>query len=260
MNKELKDKYLDVINDNVNVGKSSVCKEFIILLAGVAGLCFLIYYLAGFGASIAIDRMSDKTQVKIEKALSIRPIKHKEKPSASIQKLEKIKPQIVALDKKLHGKSDFPIFETDDKEINAFIAPDGSIYFTQGLLKEIKDEETLAFILAHELAHYAHRDHLKEIGREIIAGIIISVLTNGQREIHGTVGCLTELNRVKYSQRQEIEADLYANRVVLKLYGRNTGAVEFFEFLEKKENIPEFFLYFSTHPSPQKRLKLIKNN
>ena len=68
------------------------------------------------------------------------------------------------------------------------------------------------------------------------------------------------MNSLNYSRQQEKEADLYANKIVYKLYGRNTGAVEFFKFLEKKDKMPEYLQYFSTHPSTKQRLKLIEQN
>ena len=52
--------------------------------------------------------------------------------------------------------------------MNAFVVPNGTIFFTAGMLGEIKDEQMLTFVLAHEMAHYAHRDHLKGSGRQII--------------------------------------------------------------------------------------------
>ena len=177
-----------------------------------------------------------------------------------IRVLENIRDEIVPLDKKLQGKSKFPIYEINKKEINAFVTPNGTIFFTKGLLKEIKDEEVLTFILAHELGHYAHRDHLKTISRQIIISAVISIFSVGNNNLDITINSISDLNNLNYSRKQEKEADLYANKIVYKLYGRNTGAVEFFKFLEKKDKMPEYLQYFSTHPSTKQRLKLIEQN
>ena len=163
MNKNLEERYLNVIEDNVNVGKSNVGIEFIILISGIAALIFGLYIFADTIGNFFIDRMSDETQMKIENAFSynIQPTVNNQEEE--IRVLENIRDEIVPLDKKLQGKSKFPIYEINKKEINAFVTPNGTIFFTKGLLKEIKDEEVLTFILAHELGHYAHRDHLKTI-------------------------------------------------------------------------------------------------
>ncbi len=38
------------------------------------------------------------------------------------------------------------------------------VVFT-GLLEKMTSENELAFVLAHELGHYDHRDHLRGLGR-----------------------------------------------------------------------------------------------
>lgn len=260
MNKNLEERYLNVIEDNVNVGKSNVGIEFIILISGIAALIFGLYIFADTVGNFFIDRMSDETQMKIENAFSynIQPTVNNQEEE--IRVLENIRDEIVPLDKKLQGKSKFPIYEINKKEINAFVTPNGTIFFTKGLLKEIKDEEVLTFILAHELGHYAHRDHLKTISRQIIISAVISIFSVGNNNLDITINSISDLNNLNYSRKQEKEADLYANKIVYKLYGRNTGAVEFFKFLEKKDKMPEYLQYFSTHPSTKQRLKLIEQN
>lgn len=258
MNRELEEKYIRLIENNVNVGKRSDGKEFFILIAGIIGFCLLVFLFADTFANIFIDSMSNKTQMKIENIISFgAPVKNYKKPE-KIAEIEKIRDEIVSLDKNLQGKSFFPIYEIKDKNINAFVYPNGSIYITSGLLKEINDKEVLTFVLAHELGHYAHRDHLKGISRDIIASMIMSIATAGQKDLSITVNNISNLTGLKYSRRQERAADRYANRVVKILYGRNTGAIEFFKYLQSKEKTPEFFYYFSTHPSTNERIKLLK--
>lgn len=259
MNKNLEEKYLNVIQDNVNVGTSNAAVEFIILIAGIAAIFFLVYLFADTIGSFFIDRMSNDTQIKIENAFSFGTKPKVADRNENIIKLEHIRDKIIPLDKNLQGKSKFPIYEYPEKQINAFITPNGNIYFTQGLLKEIKDEEVLTFVMAHELGHYAHRDHLKSMSRQIIAALVTSIFASGNNDIDLTIGSISDLNGLTYSRKQEKEADRYANKIVYKLYGNNKGAIEFFKFLEQKEKSPEFLQYFSTHPSTSQRLNLIQN-
>ena len=63
---------------------------------------------------------------------------------------------------------------------------------------------------------------------------------------------------LQYSQQQEITADKYANETIKKIYGSNKGAVEFFNIIDRNQKLPEFIHYFSTHPSPQTRIKLLE--
>ena len=259
MNKDLEEKYLSVIEDNVNVGNSNAVVEFFILIAGIVGIFVLLYIFADSIGCFFIDRMSNKTQMRIENAFSFMINKNMYETTSNTKQLETIRDKIIPLDKRLQGKSKFPIYEISGKEINAFVLPNGTIFFTQGLLKEVKDEEILTFVLAHELGHYAHRDHLKSISRQIIIGFITSIFMSQNNNINLTIESIADLNGLSYSRKQELEADLFANKIVYKLYGNNDGAVEFFQMLKEKEKFPEFLQYFSTHPSTQKRLDAIKN-
>ena len=259
MNKNLEEKYLKNIEDNVNVGQSNAGIEFIILIAGISAIFGLLYIFADAIGVFFIDRMSNETQMKIENAFSLGIKPKTYAKNNNIIKLENIRNKIVSLDKNLQGKSKFPIYIVSDKNINAFITPNGQIFFTKGIMAEVKDEEVLTFVMAHELGHYAHRDHLKSMSRQIIVSVISTIFTSGNNDISLTLDSISDLNGLTYSRKQEREADRYANRVVYKLYGRNTGAVEFFKLLQKKEKTPEFLQYFSTHPATSQRIKLIQN-
>ena len=260
MNKELEDRYLNVIENNVNVSKTNVGVEFFFMLAAIVIICFTVYFSSGLIASFCIDRMSNETQLKLEKMLSSKIENTIDYKSDKMDFLEEIKPKIAKLDKNLQGKSIFPLYVTDDEEVNAFVMPDGKIYFTKGLLKKIDNDEALTFVLAHEMGHYANRDHLKSVGRDLLAGTLLSVITLGENDLSSVVEGLTDINSLSHTKSQEEQADLYANHVLFKLYGENKGAVEFFEMLKKEEDVPEFFSYFSTHPSTDRRIYLIRHN
>ena len=225
MNKDLEEKYLSVIEDNVNVGNSNAVVEFFILIAGIVGIFVLLYIFADSIGCFFIDRMSNKTQMQIENAFSFMINKNMYETTSNTKQLETIRDKIIPLDKRLQGKSKFPIYEISGKEINAFVLPNGTIFFTQGLLKEVKDEEILTFVLAHELGHYAHRDHLKSISRQIIIGFITSIFMSQNNNINLTIESIADLNGLSYSRKQELEADLFANKIVYKLYGNNDRAV-----------------------------------
>jgi predicted Zn-dependent protease len=57
----------------------------------------------------------------------------------------------------------FGILETSDA--NAYACPGGIILITRGLIKECQNEDELAAVLAHEVAHIAHKDGIKSINK-----------------------------------------------------------------------------------------------
>lgn len=88
--------------------------------------------------------------------------------------------------------------------VNAFSTNQGIIFVSQGLLAQVKNEAQLAFVLAHELAHYTERH------------VIVGFKEN--MELMRSKKSLTE--KVKrysiYSKDKEYEAD----RIGVKLYNR----------------------------------------
>lgn len=51
----------------------------------------------------------------------------------------------------------------DSDEVNAFACPGGIILITRGMLNSVKNEDELAAVLAHEIAHITHRDGIGAI-------------------------------------------------------------------------------------------------
>lgn len=55
----------------------------------------------------------------------------------------------------------FAVLDTD--EVNAFACPGGTIFITRGMVKMIQNEDELAAVLAHEIAHIGNRDGISSI-------------------------------------------------------------------------------------------------
>lgn len=60
-----------------------------------------------------------------------------------------------------YGGYHFAVLETD--EINAFAAPGGTIFITRGMIRTTANEDELAAVIAHEVAHISKRDGIAAI-------------------------------------------------------------------------------------------------
>jgi len=105
----------------------------------------------------------------------------------------------------------------NDKSINAHAAPGGFIFVTSGLLKFVENEDELAFVLAHEVAH-VEMDHglnaIKQTAGQGIAG-----------EFFGFSEEFANILSDGYSQDLEGEADFRAGQVLAKAgYDPTLGA------------------------------------
>jgi predicted Zn-dependent protease len=79
----------------------------------------------------------------------------------------------------------FGILETSDA--NAYACPGGIILITRGLIKECQNEDELAAVLAHEVAHIAHKDGIKSINKARWTEVLTSTGAEAARQYGGGV-------------------------------------------------------------------------
>lgn len=255
-------RYEALIDSNINASQTPDVKEFFILIGGFFGLFIILFLICEFSVNLYITNMPTEKQVQLEHMIAqaapqINTIKPEKYPR-QMAVAEAIKRRIMYSDKNLYNRSSLDLYIADENEVNAYVTPDGKIYFTKGLLNEVKDSNELAFILAHEIGHYSNKHHLKAISRNIIL-ISLAAVMGQDVGIQKTISSISGFEGAQYSKGKEREADLYANRFVKSIYGTNEGGIRFFRFLKEKEKYPQFLYYFSTHPSPDERIKLLQS-
>ena len=155
------------------------------------------------------------------------------------------------------------VLESD--EINALSAPGGFIFVTTGLLRALQDEDELACVLAHEVAHIAKKHGLKTIKTARLTSAFAllgseAAKNAGSKEagqlaeaFGGTVDDVVNAVVVKgYSRDKEFEADaggaLFAQRA-------NYDPRALSRFIARLGASGGQGGVFKTHPSPSKRLK-----
>ena len=94
------------------------------------------------------------------------------------------------------------------KEVNAFMLPGGRGYVFSGLMERLRDDDQLAFVIAHELAH-SELKHSSDALRVAMAGKKIgALLGEGGEQAGEWVGLLANrLLELTYDQDREYEAD-----------------------------------------------------
>jgi predicted Zn-dependent protease len=146
----------------------------------------------------------------------------------------------------------------DDATQNAFATPGGHIYVFSGLIKFLDNENQLAGVLGHEIAH-ADRRHStqmlqKQYGISMLAGIVLGNNSNQLVQIAAGLG------QLKFSRTYEVEADKYSTIYLNGTrYYACDGAAGFFIKAEKQGSggTPEFL---STHPNPGSRIANIQKS
>lgn len=243
---------------NINVPETNHVKDFLILIAGMCFIVLAVIMSFGFISDVFVTYMPDSAQMKIERLLTLNENDYKVELQyqKELERLNKIKRRIVRQDSSLNNKSALPVYIYKNENVNAFITPSGNIYVTTEAVKQRYSDEELTFILAHEVGHYAHRDHLRMFSRTILIEYLFSAFFQDS-SLKKIVNGITDMESLSHSRKQEKEADKYAGLMLYKIYGRNKGGVDFINKIKEKEKNPEFLYYFSTHPSWNERLELL---
>jgi len=122
----------------------------------------------------------------------------------------------------------------DDNTVNAFATLGGHIVFFRGLLERLPNEDALAMVMAHEIAHVRNRDPISSLGRGMVIAIALSLIDNAAGtalagDLFGQAGLLTQLS---YSRAQEDEADRSALAALASSYHGVHGADDLFHIIE----------------------------
>jgi Zn-dependent protease with chaperone function len=108
------------------------------------------------------------------------------------------------------------------------------------------------------LGHFANGDHLRGLGRMLVL-LTISTAISGSDNFVNEFLMNSLLNvEMKFSQKQEKMADLFALDLLNKKYGQVAGATDFFEILGDRDPKSRFLYYFATHPHPHDRVKALE--
>jgi predicted Zn-dependent protease len=145
-------------------------------------------------------------------------------------------------------------------DLNAFALPGGFIYITRALVESCHlNRDELAFVMAHEMVHVVLKHPLKRI----LSNFSFKVIENMLRA-RGTAGqiakqTLSSILRNGYSRENELEADLYAVKIMVSAGFDAKGAISLLQHLQPgKEQNPEIFNYFSSHPPLNERIEKIQ--
>jgi len=243
------------IKDNVNVSSSPPLKDFFKLTLKILGLILAVYILLGFAVDFIAPRISVNTELKLSKVF-VRDLKKAERTQTELQ-LQRILEELVKKSQGLPAFS-YKVFVEDSKNVNAIALPGGNIVVFSSLLKEVKSENELAMVLAHELGHFYRRDHLRGLGRSLVFLLISSALFGNNNPASKFLANAVTNAEMRFSQTQEKAADLYALELLNKTYGHVGGAVDFFERMTSKQKLWPIFYIFASHPYPKTRVNALK--
>ncbi len=158
----------------------------------------------------------------------------------------------------------------DDDEINAFATPGGHIFITRGMIRLARNEDELAAILAHEIAHIQAQHGLQSIRTSRITSALTStaitgVYLAGSEEVaeltevfSDSIDDVTQtLFTAGYSRASEEEADETAVEILRRAGYSPRALLTYLEQMaaDWESDGPGFM---QTHPSPSDRMEVVE--
>ena len=153
----------------------------------------------------------------------------------------------------------------EDEAINAFCLPGGKVVVYTGILQMAKNDDQLATVISHEIAHALARHGAERMsssmvqqGLQVVGNIALGVTApQYQNLFNQTYGVGTQLGvMLPYGRMQESEADEIGIYLMSQAGYNVNEALKFWENM--REGKKEGSDFFSTHPSSTNRISDIQ--
>ncbi len=144
--------------------------------------------------------------------------------------------------------------------VNAFATLGGNIYVFDGLLRKMPNENALAMVVAHEIAHILHRDPIVAMGRGLTVSLALASIagvanSSGMDWLLQQMGLVTVMS---FTRDQEREADRRALDMLQVHYGNVSGAERIFAIFVEEGHDGKAPAFLSTHPLSAERIARIE--
>jgi predicted Zn-dependent protease len=158
----------------------------------------------------------------------------------------------------------------DDANPNAFALPGGKVGVNTGMFSVARNQDQLAGVIAHEIAHVIFQHANERVSQQMAAGVGVQALgaysgsrTSPQttRMLMSALGLGAQLGvMLPFSRKHESEADVYGQQYMARAGFDPNGAVALWQNMiaASKSGRPPTIL--STHPDPQNRVRALAAN
>lgn len=151
----------------------------------------------------------------------------------------------------------------DDKTVNAWCMPGGKVAFYTAILPICKDENGIAVVMGHEVAHAIANHGRERMSQGLIEQFGLSTLsaamgqnpTATQQIFMQAVGAGSNMGMLKFSRQHESEAD-HIGLIFMAMAGYDPNlSIEFWKRMVSMNTGQKPPEYLSDHPSDETRIK-----
>jgi predicted Zn-dependent protease len=154
----------------------------------------------------------------------------------------------------------------DPKTVNAWCMPGGKVAFYTGIMPICKDENGVAVVMGHEVAHAIANHGRERMSQGLLAQLGMSSLSTAlgqnptmtQQIFMQAVGVGAQVGMLKFSRTDESEAD-HIGLIFMAIAGYDpNNAVSFWQRMEEMSGGAQPPEFLSTHPAHATRVNDLK--
>jgi len=169
-------------------------------------------------------------------------------------------------EREFHPGYKWEFYVLENPQVNAFCLPGGKIFVYTGLLKLVENDDQLAAVIGHEVAHALLRHGSERVSMAMLGDLGKQLLAKGLQVSGQSWGPLFDLAYglgtqygviYPYSRKFEYEADKVGLYLMYKACYDPYEALRFWDKMRRvsKAKIPEFL---STHPADENRIRALQ--
>jgi Zn-dependent protease with chaperone function len=213
-------------NDTLNVTNIGHKAEFLKLSFAIFAIVLAVYFTFNIISHIVLSNISIESENKLFSKISY--VSNSKQIPLEDDRFIKANALFNTIPNAMLPKGyKFKLIIIEDKNINAFAIPGGTIALTTSLIDLVKNDKELVFVMGHELGHFANRDHLKSLSGSLAASVTIALIFGSDDILLSMANGFSELIGNKYSREHELSADSWGLKTLLATYGDTAGATDF---------------------------------
>lgn len=237
-------------DDQINVSVEHPLKELAWLLAAVGTLVFVVVLALVFIVELVILFVPPDTEVRLMRSFQPASVVDTT-PDQRIAFVQQLTNRL--LQRWPESPYQLTVSVAADDAVNAYALPGGHVIVTNGLLDAVRSENELAFVLGHEIGHFANRDHLRGLGLMFAVSLLLAPVTGSSGS--ELLTSMSDVAARSFARDHELDADLFGLQLVAAEYGHVNGATHFFERLLRSDaGYGRWASYISTHPAGEQRV------
>lgn len=250
-------------DEGINVSHEHPIKKFLQLAVGAVVLIVLIVAILQVSGGWLAKQVPFRFELAVMEELDI-DFGHKAEFAEVTTYLNDLAQRVSAF-MDLPDDMQITVHYNEQDIFNAYATVGGNLVFYKGLLEDMPDENTLAMVMAHEIAHVLHRDPVASLGGGVASTLALLALTGstGSNMAGSVLSNAGTITSVQFTKGMEESADEAALLALNRMYGHVNGASALFYMFSNARGpqsgtskVLERFL--STHPRDEDRVRAIQ--